>query len=218
MALPEVEKTTGRDFLKAVAGTGFYFAARSLFPDQSLQTYDVGIAEAAEEAGAKVLYVNDVTKKIYPQISIRGAQVLKNSSVNRYVLESDVLINIPVAKVHSSAGLTIVLKNLMGVTGDNRSKWHWELHQSISDFSLGVKTHFTVVDATSIMIKNGPTGGRPEYLKRLDTVIASADLLSADAAAAGLFGIAPSRIGYMTLAHEKGIGKLKGYSVGRSTV
>jgi uncharacterized protein (DUF362 family) len=178
----------------------------------------VGIAEAAEEASAKVLYVNDVTKKIYPQISIRGAQVLKNSSVNRYVLESDVLINIPVAKVHSSAGLTIVLKNLMGVTGDNRSKWHWELHQSISDFSLGVKTHFTVVDATSIMIKNGPTGGRPEYLKRLDTVIASADLLSADAAAAGLFGIAPSRIGYMTLAHEKGIGKLKGYSVGRSTV
>jgi uncharacterized protein (DUF362 family) len=294
-----------RDFLKAVAGTGFYLAAKSLFPDQVFQKYDVGIAkgssreraveeainliggirrfvkpgdvvsvkpnigfnsppalkantdpvvvrtvvhlcfqalaskvyvfdraannprltyvnsgiaEAAEQAGAKVLNVNDVTKRMYRKISIPDAQVLKNSSVNRYVLESDVFINVPVAKVHSSAGLTIALKNLMGVTGDNRSKWHWKLHESISDFSLGVKTHLTVVDATSIMIKNGPTGGRMEYLKRLDTIIASADILSADATTAELFGIDPSRIGYMALAQEKGIGKLKGYTVGRVAV
>jgi uncharacterized protein (DUF362 family) len=118
----------------------------------------------------------------------------------------------PVAKTHSSAGLTIGMKNLMGITGDHRSKWHWELHEAISDINLGVKSHLTVVDATSIMVKNGPTGGRADYLKRLDTVIASPDVVSADAVASGLFGRDPSGIGYLALGQQKGIGRLEGFT------
>jgi uncharacterized protein (DUF362 family) len=171
-----------------------------------------GIEEAAESAGAKVLYVDDVSKKLYPAVSIRDAHWLKETTVNRYVLESDVLINLPVAKTHSSAGLTIGMKNLMGISGDQRSKWHWELHEAISDINLGVKSHLTVVDATSIMVKNGPTGGRADYLKRLDTIIASSNVVSADAVAAGLFGRDPARIGYLALGQEKGIGRLEGFT------
>ena len=171
-----------------------------------------GIADSAKAAGAKLLYVNDVSKKLYPAMSIEGAEFLKETKINRYILESDVLINVPVAKSHSSAGLTIGMKNLMGITGDVRSKWHWELHEAISDINLGVRSHLTVVDATNIMFKNGPTGGSPSYLRRHDTVIASSNVVSADAAAAGLFGKMPGSIKYLVRAQEKGVGKLSGFT------
>jgi uncharacterized protein (DUF362 family) len=288
-----------RDFLKAVAGTGFYLAARKVFPDIQDDVYDVGIvkgadysqaaqkainlvggikryvkpgdivvvkpnmafnsppelkantdpvivrtvvhlcfqalaakvyvfdrtvnnpkltyvtsgiADAAKSAGAKVMWVNDVTKKLYPAVTIEGARFLEETTINRHVLESDVFINLPVAKHHSSARLSIGMKNLMGITGDRRSRWHWELHEAISDINLGVKSHLTIVDATNLMIRNGPTGGSKDYLRRHDTVIASSNVLSADAVATGLFGTEPHKIEYLTRGNEKGIGKISGFS------
>jgi uncharacterized protein (DUF362 family) len=171
-----------------------------------------GIVEAAESAGAKVLDVNSVSKKLYRDITIKDAQALKETSVNKYVLESDVFINVPVAKHHSSAGLTIGMKNLMGITGDNRSRWHWKLHESISDINMAVTSHLTIVDATNIMLRNGPTGGRKDDLKRLDTIVASSNVVSADAETAGFFGVSPDKIEYIALAPVKGIGKIEGYS------
>lgn len=171
-----------------------------------------GIEKAAKEAGANVLYVNDVTPKLYPEIPVKGASFLKKTTVNRYVLESDVLINVPVAKHHSSAGLTIGMKNLMGITGDNRSMWHWELHEAISDINLAIRSHLTIVDATSIMVTNGPTGGKTEYLRRLDTIIASPDVVSADSESTTLFGLKPEDIKHIVLGAAKGVGYLKDYS------
>jgi len=152
------------------------------------------------------------------KISIHDAVFLKETSVNKYILESDVLINVPVAKHHSSSGLTIGMKNLMGITGDNRSRWHWQLHDAISDINIAVKSHITLVDATNIMLKNGPTGGSRSYLKRLDTIVASSNVASADAETALLFGIKPKSIGYIARAAEKGIGKIHDYSLSSLTL
>ena len=63
------------------------------------------------------------------------------------------------------------------------------------------------------MLRNGPTGGRLDYLKQLNTIIASNNVLSGDAEAAKLFGINPRDIGYMALGEKKGVGRLKGYRV-----
>jgi uncharacterized protein (DUF362 family) len=171
-----------------------------------------GIADAAKSAGASLLFVDDVNDKLYKKLAIKEASFLAETLVNRYVLESDVLINVPVAKDHSSAGLTIGMKNLMGITGDNRPKWHWELHDAIADINIGVKSHLTVVDATNIMLDNGPTGGSKNYLKRLDTIVASPDVVSADAETSLLFGIPPGKIDYIRKAAAKGIGRMDKYT------
>jgi uncharacterized protein (DUF362 family) len=213
---PIVVRTVVDLCFKAMAQKVLVFDRTCSNPKLSYTTS--GILDAAKEAGAKVLYVNDVTNKLYPAISIKGASFLKDTTVNRYVLESDVLINVPVAKHHSSAGLTMAMKNLMGITGDNRSKWHWELHEAISDINLGVKSTLTVIDATSIMLRNGPTGGSTGYLKRLDTIIASGSVVSADAEAAKLFGVEPESVAYLNLAAAKGIGKIGGYSLSAETL
>jgi uncharacterized protein (DUF362 family) len=214
---PELKANTDPIVVRTVVHLCFQALASKVYVfDRSLSnpklTYVTsGIAEAAKTAGAKVLFVNDVSNKLYPSVSIKGARFLKETTVNRYILESDVLINVPVAKHHSSAGLSMGMKNLMGITGDNRSKWHWELHEAISDINLGVRSTLTVVDATNIMIRNGPTGGSKNYLRRLDTVIASSNVLTADAVTAGLFGIDPHKIAYIDLGSKKGIGRIEGF-------
>ena len=171
-----------------------------------------GIERAAEEAGAKVLYVDDVSSKLYKKISVAGGVYLKETLVNKYILESDAFINLPVAKQHSTAGLTIGMKNLMGISVDNRSRWHWDIHQAISDINMAVKSDLTVVDATAIMTRRGPTGGSLSYLKDTDTIIASPRVAQADAEATLLFGIQPQELGYLRLAEEKGLGSIGAYT------
>jgi len=170
-----------------------------------------GIQQAAEEAGAKVLYVDNVSSKLYKKISVAGGVYLKETLVNKYILESDAFINLPVAKQHSTAGLTIGMKNLMGISGDNRSRWHWDIHQAISDINMAVKSDLTVVDATAIMTRKGPTGGSLSYLKDTDTIIASPGVAQADAETALLFGMQPEDLGYLRLAEEKGLGSIGTY-------
>jgi len=55
---------------------------------------------------------------------------------------------------------------------------------------------------------HGPTGGSLNDVQQTDTVIASHDLVAADAWAATLFGLAGSDIGYIKAAAEMGLGTM----------
>ncbi len=217
-APPEYKATTDPVLVRTIVELCFQAGAAKVYvfdrtvSNPRLSYVTSGIERAAEQAGAKVLYVDKVSSKLYKKISVRDGVYLKETLVNKHILESDVFINLPVAKHHSTAGLTIGMKNLMGITGDNRSRWHWELHQAISDINMAVKSHLTVVDATAIMTRGGPTGGSLSYLKDTDTVIASPNVARADAETALLFGRAPESLGYLQLAESKGIGTISGYS------
>jgi uncharacterized protein (DUF362 family) len=207
---PRVVRTLVHLCFEALAAKVYVCDRALTSPKLSYRTS--GIEAAAREAGARMLYVNEVSDKLYPAIHVPGGFFLKETRVNRYVLEADVLINVPVAKQHSAAGLSLGMKNLMGLTGDNRSRWHWQLHEAILDFNSVVKSHLTVIDATAIMLRNGPTGGRLEYLQRLDTIIASGNVVQADSEACRLFGLSPVSLGYLRLAEEVGLGRLSGYT------
>jgi uncharacterized protein (DUF362 family) len=172
-----------------------------------------GIARAAEEAGARVVNVDEVNDRNYGKMTVRDGFSLKETLVARQVLDCDALINVPVAKNHGSAFLTFGMKNLMGISGDQRGRWHWAMHESIADINRIVTSRLTVIDAMTLMLRNGPTGGRVEDLKRVDTIIASANVLEADCEAAKLFGSRPAEVEYLVLGAKAGIGRLSGYSV-----
>lgn len=168
-----------------------------------------GIKDAAKKAGAKVVYVNKVSDKLYKKVRIPKGRYLKDSLVCKYILEADKIINVPVAKVHSSAGLTIALKNWMGTTGDRRRYWHLDLHNAIADYASIMKPTLTVIDATRVMIKKGPTGGRLEYVRRKDLIIISTDQLLADVyTAKKIFNRTPEDIKYFENAYKLGVGEI----------
>jgi uncharacterized protein (DUF362 family) len=221
---PSVKATTDPIVVRTIVDLCFKAGASKVYVfDRSVSNPRLayvtsGIQKAAEEAGAKVLQVDNVEDtKVYPIVKIPGAVYLTESLVNRYAIECDAFINVPIAKHHGSAGLTLGMKNLMGITGDQRGKWHFQLDDSIVDINRKVRSKLTLVDASSIMLQGGPTGGDPTNLKRLDTFLASSNVVSADAEAAKLFGRTAADIPYILQAAKAGIGKTSGYSV-RKTV
>jgi uncharacterized protein (DUF362 family) len=221
---PEMKATTDPLIVRTVVHLCFQAGASKVWlfdrstGNSRLSYVTSGIARAAEEAGATVVPVDEVSAKIYRTVPIQGGTTLKETSIVKQALETDVFINLPVAKSHGSSVLTLGMKNLMGITGDNRSRWHWQLHESIADINTAVKSHLTLIDATYLMLRNGPTGGSREYLKRMDTLIASTNVVAADTEAAKMFGKTPKDVPHIALGEKLGIGTTIGYSIGTARI
>jgi uncharacterized protein (DUF362 family) len=164
-----------------------------------------GIAAAARAAGAKVAPAN--SERAYQQVKVPG-KVLTQAKVHELLLEADVFINVPVLKSHGSTGLTIGMKNLMGVVWD-RGYWHRnDLLQCIADFSAFRKPDLVVVDAWRVMKRGGPRGGTEGDLVDLKAQLLSTDLVAVDAAATRLFGASLQEVGYIERAAQAGLGRM----------
>jgi len=173
--------------------------------DPARITYEMsGIAKAAEAKGARVVYVSP---RDFVPIEVPKGKILSAYDVRvlKQVLDADVFINVPIAKTHGSARLTLGMKNLMGIIQD-RGAWHrsGDLHQCIADFVTAVKPHLTVIDAIRILASGGPKG--PGRVEQKDTIIASTDIVAADAYATTLFGLTPNDVPHIIKAAELGVG------------
>ncbi len=165
-----------------------------------------GIEKAARDAKAKV--VSGATESYYHKVSIAQGKKLKEAKVHELILNSDVFINVPVLKHHSSADLTIAMKNLMGIVWD-RGYWHRnDLHQCIADFSTFIKPDLNIVDAYLVMKRNGPRGVSKADVVEMKSVIISPDIVAADAAAAKLFGKEPEKIAHIKIANDMKVGTM----------
>lgn len=165
-----------------------------------------GIEKAAKDAGAKVVTGN--SERYYQKVTVPNGKRLQETTVHELILDTDVFINVPVLKHHDGAGLTISMKNLMGVVWDRRF-WHRnDLHQCIADFPTFKRPDLNIVDAYYVMKKNGPRGVSEADILTLKSQIISTDIVAADAAAAKLFGIEPKEIEYIKIADAMKIGKM----------
>jgi len=161
-----------------------------------------GADAVAKETGADLFYSED---RYFRDMDIGGEQ-LKSWPVNREIIEADKLINIPVAKHHSLAKLTIGMKNWFGAVGGARNRLHQNIDGTIADLARFFKPALTVVDAVRILLRNGPTGGNLNDVKTCNTVIASIDPVAADSWAATLFGMTAADLGYIAIGERMGLG------------
>ena len=174
--------------------------------DQWQLTYEhSGIEKAARDAGAHV--VNGKDQSLYREVDIPGGVKLKRALVHSLVLDSDVLLNVPVLKHHSGTGMTAAMKNLMGVVWDRGFYHQNNLHQAIVDFLLLRKPTLNILDAYHPMVRNGPRGKTVADVVEMRTLLASVDPVALDAAAAKLLGLDPARIEYINIADEMKIGR-----------
>ena len=163
-----------------------------------------GIQEQVLAAGGKMVPIA-YGKFVKVQVSRGGS--LKSCLVYEDVIKADVVINVPIAKHHSTTRLTLGMKSLMGVIHD-RGAIHGAIWQRIPDLSTCIPTALTVIDAVRILMNNGPSGGSLNDVKKLDTLIASADVVAADSYATTLFGLQPADIPYIKIASSMGLGQM----------
>ncbi len=170
------------------------------------QCFDLsGIKAALEGTGVRI--ISGDNEGLYRTIEIPKGKVLSSDKVFSDVLDADVLINIPIAKVHSAALVTLGMKNLMGINW-NRQAWHQssDFHQCIADFSSAVRPALTILDANRILLTNGPKG--PGQTRDPKIVAASADPVALDSFGATLFGKKGTDVPYIVKAHELGLGEI----------
>jgi len=192
-----------------------------------------GVIELCYEAGAKKVRIVDntindarrcfaitgagmVAKNTNADLVFPRSSLMKQMKINGHrldvwpvfvpLVEADKLINLPVAKHHGLTTLTLGIKNWIGGVGGRRHALHQDIHQSIVDLAQFFKPTVTLIDATRIMIKHGPSGGSPSDVAVKNTLILSDDPVAADVLATGLFGYRPEDIGFIRLGKKWGLG------------
>jgi uncharacterized protein (DUF362 family) len=148
-----------------------------------------------------------MNKAKFRKVDIPEGRDLSNWEVYQDILAADVLIDVPVAKHHSLARLSLAGKNLLGVIS-RPSQIHANLGQRTADLVSLIRPTLTVVDAVRTLMAHGPTGGNLDDVRLTNTVIASHDIVAADAYAATLFDLSGSDISYVRAAADMGLGTL----------
>ena len=209
--LPELVGEMARICLEAGAASVLvYDHLLTDLPDQTLEVN--GIAPAARAAGASVKAY--ATSKPGPgrTITIPGATAIVNPAVLNEVLDADFFINMPKAKHHSGALLSLSMKNLIGTLVNMGSMHNVDLHRAIGELSTAVKPGLIVMDATSILLNKGPGG--PGKTAAPGEVIVGRDPVAVDSYAATLFGKTAADIPSIAYAAEIGVGTTDYASLG----
>jgi len=162
-----------------------------------------GIAEQVQAAGGEMLVMPAVK---FMKTELPDGKDLHKVNIFEDVRKADVLIDVPLAKHHNLALLTLGMKTLMGVI-DQRASMHRNLGQRLADLAGFLRPALTVVDAVRVLMDNGPTGGSLDDVKQMNTLIASPDIVAADSYGASLFGKQPEEIAYIKAGAAMGLGR-----------
>lgn len=162
-----------------------------------------GIKEAAEKAGAKIFFPDDwnIVEARFPYKS-----PMEGWPVFREAVECDTFINVPVLKHHGLTGLTLSMKNLMGVCSGRRGQMHYDIGRKLVDLTDFINPDLTVIDAYRVLMDNGPSGGSLSDVELKKTLLAGTDPTLADTYACGIVGKDPAQIPYIQTAFERGFG------------
>jgi uncharacterized protein (DUF362 family) len=186
------------------AGAGDVTVMDYPFGGSAEEAYSIsGIKEQVEAAGGKMAVMSSLK---FIDTPIPNGKKIKKWPIYEDVMKADVLINVPIAKDHGLTRLTLGMKNLLGVV-QNREGMHSSIGQRLADLTSRVYPTLTIVDSIRVLLSGGPTGGNLDAVKKMDTIIASRDIVAADSYAATLFNMKPEDISYVKAGVEMGLGR-----------
>jgi uncharacterized protein (DUF362 family) len=171
-------------------------------PDRCFQRS--GIWRAAYAVGAEVVLP---AEHRFRTTRIKG-EVLDEWPIFTTLVDADKVINVPVAKHHNLAKYTAAMKNWYGVLGGRRNRLHQSIDMSIADLATFMRPSLVVVDATRVLMRNGPQGGNIDDTRVMGTVIATVDQVAADAYGCTLIGQHRDNVPYLKMGHERGLGTM----------
>ena len=172
-----------------------------------------GIAAVAGERGCPVI---DLDKRPAVKVEVPSGRAMRTFKVCAEVLEHDVVVSIPVMKVHMHTGVTLAVKNMKGCLW-RRSKV--DLHMlppvegvdekpldiAIADMACVLRPHLSIIDGMVGMEGLGPSAGTP---KPLGVVVVGDDAFAADAVACRLMGTDAEDIPHLRMGAERGCGTI----------
>ncbi len=207
---PMLSATTNPQLLAGVARLCYQAGASSVvvtdnpINDPQSCFFLTGIDEAARSAGAQVLLPKE---SFFQPTTLPDATLIRNwpilwdpfTGINK-------LIGIAPVKDHHRSGASMTMKNWYGLLGGPRNIFHQDIHTIIKELAMMVRPTLVILDGTSTMMTNGPTGGSLTDLKQTNTMIVSTDQVAADALGATLLGKTAAELPYIAKAEAAGLG------------
>jgi len=147
----------------------------------------------------------------FTEIAVPRGKILKSIKIAKELQKFDKLINLPVAKSHSATGVSLGMKNLMGLIWD-RSLFHRvNIYQAIADLATAIKPDLTIVDATRVLTEGGPGG--PGKTAIPGKVVAGTDVVAVDSYSVTVASwynksFKGSNVKYIVYAAELGLGEI----------
>ncbi len=161
-----------------------------------------GIENAVLQSGGKILFTGESD---FVLTDMKG-ELLKIWPVSKFYHEADKVINVPIVKNHSLSKCTLAMKNWYGVLGGQRNQLHQDINTSIVDLAQAVRPTLTVMDATRVLKKNGPTGGNLSDVSIENTIIAGLDEVAIDSYSLQFLDLKKDDVPFIKLAEKRGLG------------
>jgi uncharacterized protein (DUF362 family) len=161
-----------------------------------------GTREAAERLRVPLV---DLNTDRHREVEVPHPLVMESVKIAQTVLDSDVIISVPVMKTHIRSAVTLGLKNMKGVLpGAEKKKTHrLGLELAIADLISIVKPHFTVVDG---LVGMEGLWEYPEDCVRMGLVGAGREPVAVDSVFAQIMGICSTNVMHLVNCQKKGLG------------
>jgi uncharacterized protein (DUF362 family) len=163
-----------------------------------------GLGAAVESAGGKLIMPKN---SFFQPISVKGGNLIKDWPLLYEPLKGMTkLIGLCPVKNHQRSGASMSMKNWYGFLGGQRNIFHQDIHNTIKELAMMVKPTLVILDGTTAMMTNGPTGGALSDLKETNTMIVSTDQVAADAFGCSLLGKTINDLPFISKASAAGVG------------
>ena len=163
-----------------------------------------GIAGAARSAGAQLVLPRD---EAFKPLSVPGGKLIRNWPVLYDPLKSiNKVIGTAPVKDHHRSGASMIMKNWYGLLGGRRNIFHQDIQTIITELAMMIRPTLVILDGTTTMMTNGPTGGSLADLKETNTMIAGTDQVAVDAFGATLLGRSLNDLPFIGMAEAAGLG------------
>jgi uncharacterized protein (DUF362 family) len=208
---PRLAATTHPDTLKAVirlcrdAGARKVIVADNPINSPEGAFSKSGIRAAAEEAGAVVMYPRSGDFRV---LRVDGEVLTTWPAFYTPLAEATKVIGVAPVKDHNLCGASLTMKNWYGLLGGTRNRFHQRIHDVIADLAFMITPTLVFLDATRVLMTNGPTGGRLSDVAPGDTIVCGVDQVAVDAYGVTKLGRDPYDIEYLRRAHARGIGDM----------
>ena len=181
---PALAATTHPDALRAVAKLCFEAGAHKVIvADNPINSptgcfLKSGLTAVASEMNLDLMYPE--TNSFAP-LSLTGEILKEWTFFNTPFKRATKVIGLAPCKDHNLCHASMTTKNWYGLLGGRRNQFHQHIPRIVSDFALMMKPALVILDGMSVLMSNGPTGGRLSDVKPMNTIVAGTDMIAVDA-------------------------------------
>ncbi|MGA3175302.1 MAG: DUF362 domain-containing protein [Syntrophorhabdales bacterium] len=160
------------------------------------------------EADRRRVRLVDLNTDALVEKNVPSGKRMSSRKVPVTIDEADLVISVPVLKIHFAAGVSLAVKNLQGVMPplEKYMSHFFGLWQNLVNIHHLVKPGLTIIDGITGQEDFGPVSGRP---KAMNVLIGGTNPVAVDAVAMRVMGLDPPSSPPVLLAYLQGLGPIE---------